>query len=501
MNVPDRLPAWLKGPASAGAAAVERRLGFLPPGARRLLLVWVPVLVAALALAALLLPSRPEELAEVRVVRGELRVRVPLSGALSPARAESYGAEVPGVEMKVLELAEDGSRVTAGALLLRFDDAPFQRELGAARSRLAEARSEAEQARQALSALSASQASELSDARAALKRAELELSTFVNGAAPLAVQQSAAAVERARREAEDAKAKLDGLAPFAEKGYVSRDELRTAERRSQQADADLVLAEQQHATLVKYTHPQLMAQKTAEVESRREALASALKKGDAQVAQARAAWELSRARADEAARQEAEAVRRIASCRVVARSDGLVVHREIFEKGGERRKVRPGDGVFAGQPLLDLPDLSEMLVEGRVAEGEIHRLQPGQPAEVRLDAFPDRVFPARLLRIGALSSGEMVEARSFPVTLALGATDPRLRPGMSARALVDAGGVADALQVPVDAVRYEGSEPYVLVKTLGGQERREVKLGRSNAFHVEVQQGLSDDDVVLVGGR
>lgn len=501
MSPVERVSTWLRGPAAEAWAALEKRLAALSPRSRRLLLWGLPSAAAALALLALLAGSRGEDVGEVAVVRGTLRIAVPLSGTLVPARAESYGAEVPGVEMKVLELAPEGTRVEAGALLIRFDDAPFARERDAAAGRLTQTRSEAEQARQALKALAASRDSERSDARSALRRAELELTTFVNGTAPLAVQQSAAAVERARREAEDARAKLDGLAPFAAKGYVSRDELRTAERRSQQADADLVLAEQQHQTVIKYTHPQLLAQRTAEVESRKEALASALAKGDAQLAQARAALELADARSAESARQVAEADRRVALCRVAARSGGLVVHREIFEKGGERRKVRPGDAVFAGQPLLDLPDLSEMLVEGRVPEGEIHRLSAGQPADVRLDAFPDRTFRARLLRIGALTGGEKADGRSFPLVLALEGTDPRLRPGMSARVLVKAGEVSDALLVPVDAVRYDGSDPYVLVRSLGGNAKRKVALGRSNAFQVEVKAGLSEGDAVLVGGR
>ena len=124
-----------------------------------------------------------------------------------------------------------------------------------------------------------------------------------------------------------------------------------------------------------------------------------------------------------------------------------------------------------------------------------------KPADVRLDAFPDRTFRARLLRIGALTGGEKADGRSFPLVLALEGTDPRLRPGMSARVLVKAGEVSDALLVPVDAVRYDGSDPYVLVRSLGGNAKRKVALGRSNAFQVEVKAGLSEGDAVLVGGR
>lgn len=474
----------------AQVAAISPRRKVAAAGALAVVLVGAALLARRAAVS--------EVVGEVRAVRGPLRITVAVSGLLAPARAESYGPEVAGVEMKVAELAPEGTWVAPGALLVRFDDAPFRRELEVARSRLVQTSGEAEQARQALRALLATQQSERLEASSAFSRAELDLRTFVNGVAPLQVQQSAAAVERARREADESTQKLEGLAPFAEKGYVSRDEIRAAERRATEAAADLVLAGQQHSTLTRFTHPQLLAQKTQEVESRKASLKVVSEKTAAQAAQAKAAADLADARAAEAARTVADVERRIALCTVTARSPGLVVHREIFEKGGEKRRVRVGDAVFAGQPVLDLPDLSEMLVETRVKEGEIHRVEPGQKAEVRLEAFPDETFAATVLRLGALTAGDKGEARTFPLVLKLAKAEPRLRPGMSAQALVLAGEVKDAVQVPVDAVRYEGDQAVCTRRTVTGTETRPVKTGRSNAFFVEIREGLAEGDVVLI---
>ena len=221
-------------------------LAGLPPR-RKALLAGAGGLALLTAVLLARSASVSDPVGEVRVLRGPLRITVAVSGLLAPARAESYGPEIAGVEMKVAELAPEGTWVVPGALLVRFDDAPFQRELEVARSRLVQTSGEAEQARQALRALLASQRSERLEAEGAFTRAEIDLKTFVNGLAPLQVQQSAAAVERARRESEEARQKLEGLAPFAEKGYVSRDELRAAERRATEAEADLVLAGQQAA--------------------------------------------------------------------------------------------------------------------------------------------------------------------------------------------------------------------------------------------------------------
>lgn len=455
------------------------------------------ILVAGLLVRA---GTRSEEIGEARVIRGPLRITVALSGTLAPEHAETYGPEVPGAEMKILELAPDGERVNAGTRLIRFDDAPFRRELEHAEGDRVKTESESEQARQALAALEATRRGQLAEAEAAVERSDLDLKTFVNGTSPLSVQQSTAAVEKANREAEDAKIKFEGLEPFAQKGYVSREELRAARLRMEQAEADRILAERQHATLVGYANPQQVAQKTAELAARREALKNERAKGDAQTAQARAALGLAEARALEARRAVTEARRRLELCEVKAKSPGLVVWREVFEKSGERRKVRVGDSVFAGQPVVDLPDLSEMLLMGRIREGDVHHVGSGQKTEIRLDAFPGRTFEGSVVRLGALTSGEKSETRSFPLVVKLAAVDPLFRPGMTGRAVVLSGDVPDALQVPVDAVRYEGDEAWCVTKSLtGGTRKTKVTTGKSNAFYVEVKSGLKEGDVVLIG--
>lgn len=486
----------------AARTAAARLRGAAPATARGRALA---ALLAALLLAAFAWVVRSgrgaDDAVEVPVFRGTLRITVSASGVLAPVGAQSYGAEVPGVEMKILELAPEGSTAAAGTVLVRFDDGPFRRELEAAESRAVQMAGEEEQARQAHRALVAGQRSDRSEAEAALRRAELDLTTFVNGTAPMAVRESAAAVERREREAEDAARKVRDIAPFVEKGFISRDEFRTAERRADQAEADLVLARQQHETLVGYTHPQLLAQKQEEVRARREAVGRSGEKGAAQVAQAHAALALAEARTAEARRSAEEARRRLSLCTVAARSPGTVVYRTLFEKNGERRRVRAGDSVFAGQPVVDLPDMSRFLVEARVREGEVHRLSPGLPADVLLDAFPGRTFAAKVERVGTLSGGDGENARSFPVVLALDSSDPRMRPGMSAQATIRAGEAVDVLLLPVDAVRREGKDATCLVRTALGVSSRRVVTGRSNAFHVEIRSGLSEGDVVLVGGR
>ena len=475
-TAPGRTP-WPRGPLVAIAAAA--------------------FLVFLFLLGRLASPARP---GDFLVRRGTLRFTVPFVGTLVPERSDSYAADVPGVELKILWLADEGTLVSPGNPLIRFDPAPFQRDLETAQARLRELTEETEQARLAMTATRLAQRSELREAESAAGSAERDLTAYVNTAAPLTVQESAHNLEQKQRESEEAESKLSGLEPFVSEGFVSQEEYRAARSRRDQAAADLRLAHSQYEALIRQTAPDLVKQKTEEMKTREMQLSVQQEKSGAQIAQAAAAFRLAGARRDEAARQAAEAERKISRCNVAARSSGLVVYGEMFDKSGERRKVRVGDSVWGGTPVLLLPDLTRLRIEGKVPESEIHSLSPGQPVRARLDAFPGVELSGRLLRVGSLGTSEKNESRSFPVVAALSQTDPRFRPGMIARAFADSGRAENVLYVPIEAVRAgAGGEACLVVSPFGRTVLRPVVTGRNTSQEVEVLKGLKEGDLVRIG--
>ena len=67
---------------------------------------------------------------------------------------------------------------------------------------------------------------------------------------------------------------------------------------------------------------------------------------------------------------------------------GIVVYKEVFF-GSEQRKPQVGDQVWANQPLIILPDISRMVVETKVRETDIHKVERNQKVGVRVEAYPD----------------------------------------------------------------------------------------------------------------
>ena len=460
----------------------------------------IPVAGALLLLALVAaLAGRGEKPGEFLVRRGTLEPSVPLVGTLTPARSDSYGAVVPGVELKILALVEEGTLIAAGDRLIQFDPAPFQKERDVARARARELATEEDQARLALAALRLKSSSEVRDARLSTETSERDLSALVNTGAPLTARESAHDLEQRERFLQEAQEKLAGLEPFVEKGYISQEEYRAARSRRDQAAADLQLARARHAALVQQTNPDLIRRKLDETARDKAELRLLGERTRVSIEQAEAGVRLTAIRLEEANRQIAEAEKKIAWCTVTARAPGLAVHSDVFDRTGERRKVRIGDSVWGGTTVVTLPDLTRMMIQGRVPESEIHHLAPGEPVGVTLDAFPERKLTGVLRHIGSVGASEKNELRSFPVTILLDQNDSRFRPGMVARCSIRGAPVTNALFIPVEAVHSDDRGSFAWVaSSFGKAKARRIVLGKTTSRFAEIRQGLRAGDRVRI---
>ena len=129
---------------------------------------------------------------------------------------------------------------------------------------------------------------------------------------------------------------------------------------------------------------------------------------------------------------------------VLAPAEGMVVyHREYTDEG--IKSFRAGDEVPRQAAVLEVTDTSTMKVQFTVHEKDRWRLEKGQQVTIILDAYLDTVFPGLLENVGRLPL-EAVEgsvARRFEATATVDANDSRLKPGMSARVIIELGGNSD----------------------------------------------------------
>jgi len=105
--------------------------------------------------------------------------------------------------------------------------------------------------------------------------------------------------------------------------------------------------------------------------------------------------------------------------------------------------VRKGETVSPGQRIAMFHDPNEIWVEANVKETDVGALKPGMKAEIRVDAYPGKVFAGEVFRIGQAAtnkfallpdpnpSGNFTKiTQRLPVRIVLTEKDRALRPGM-----------------------------------------------------------------------
>ena len=118
--------------------------------------------------------------------------------------------------------------------------------------------------------------------------------------------------------------------------------------------------------------------------------------------------------------------------------DGVVVLNTIW-KQGTMGEVQEGDQVRPGVPFMQVVNPATMQVRVLANQQDFPALRAGQTAKVRLDAYPDLVFAAKLDQLAPIGEGGDFsnKLRSFVVIVAIEGNDPKLMPDLSAAVDVD----------------------------------------------------------------
>jgi len=437
-------------------------------------------------------------LAAAEVREGPFRVAIVETGTLEALRSVTYASRIQSNQAKIIALAPEGKLVEKGDLLILFDAAPFEEEIRRNQALLAQAKADLLKAEEDLKLQALQNTEELQAARLRVEETDLELKDVQQGKGQLKEAEAEAAVANAERELKDAEGQLEDLRPLLAEGFITRMELERAEQARDRAAEELILARRRRDALLNFGRPLELSQARSDVQSSRETLRQLESASAYRLAQKEAAIASEQSRIQEASAKLELAKQQLARCEVRADVPGIVVYKEVFF-GSERRRPQVGDQVWANQPLLILPDISKMVVETRVRETDIHKVERNQDVEVRVDAYPDLRLTGTVTLVGTLAQEEKERrgAKFFGVKVQINESDPRLRPGMTARVEIEVEERARAVYVPLEAV-FEKNDRYVVYPVTRSPRPREVVLGPSNADFVVIEKGLSEGDRLLL---
>ncbi|HXZ25579.1 MAG TPA: efflux RND transporter periplasmic adaptor subunit [Nitrospiria bacterium] len=148
--------------------------------------------------------------------------------------------------------------------------------------------------------------------------------------------------------------------------------------------------------------------------------------------------------------------------------------------------------------ILSLHDIETVRILIEVVEKDIPLVKIGQTAEVRAEAYPDRVFEGTVTRIvQALNRA----TRTMTVEIDLPNKDRQLKGGMFARVEAVVGTHPKAVQIPIDAVSRLEDMQYVYTVQDGKAQRVNVEIGARDDNRVEIAKGLIGNEQIIVSGK
>ncbi len=203
-------------------------------------------------------------------------------------------------------------------------------------------------------------------------------------------------------------------------------------------------------------------------------------------------YDRSRADLERARAQLAETEARLANKRIQAPFGGTI---------GIRR-VDVGDYLSPGAVIATLQDHSELEIDFTVPARYAPKLRAGLQVDVKVDAYPDRVFSAVVTAVDARIDPN---TRNVLLRAALAQNDGLL-PGMFAVLEVDLGEQRQVVTIPETAMTYslQGNTVYVIESTEGGALTATAKVVRAGTVRdgkISVLQGINPGDRVVSVGQ
>ncbi len=379
--------------------------------------------------------------------------------------------EKPGAT-RIISILPEGTHVSKGQVVCQLDSSAFDDELQAQLVRWLKAKSWVDQA------------------KSILEVAEISLREYRDGIYPQDLQLVRQYIQTCKIEKERAERNLNWSSDMHKKGFRTAAQLKADTLNDQRAGIELEEAEGMLDRLVKFTGPKNIKSLEAKVK----AIESDKKNQEA-------SYQLETQRRDRLQRN-------IDRCTLRAPDEGIVVYVNQTNGWGQvQQAIDEGVTVREGQPIFQLPDPKSMRVKARINETKMGQLRSGQRAQIRVDAFPDRIMQGTVAEITAISTpvnGPFSDVRIYFAMVNIDQGHDDLRPGLTAEVFFKCDAHTNVTRVPIQAVRSIDGKHYVALHQASPQagqntfwKWKRVELGISDPNFVEVLSGVKRGERII----
>lgn len=161
-----------------------------------------------------------------------------------------------------------------------------------------------------------------------------------------------------------------------------------------------------------------------------------------------------------------------------------------------RKHRKAGDYVSQGEPVVDIADLSTLEAEMQIPESYSPLFRPGLTVTLQIDS----ISAQREGEVVAVNAAIDTETRTFLIKVTVDNSDLSVKAGAFCTGIFELPSASDVPSVPLEALHTREGEPFVWIVDHGQARRVFVSPGERDAEFVQITQGLTGKETVVVAG-
>jgi len=439
------------------------------------------------------------------VARGDLAITLTENGTLVAKESRQVRVE-SSRGGKIAWLVDAGKEVAEGEVLCRLDPTELNSSIQQSELDITQSEADLKNAQTELDIQQTENVASLEKAKIAEDKADKELQRYKEGDGPQERRKLLIAIKNAQTEFERKKKFFEDSKTLVEQGYLKRSELVDHEIAFEKAQVEFEGAELDLKMFDQYKHPMSLAEKQTALSDGKREVGSVEKRNESKLLQRQVAV----TQHEKRLLQHKERLRRLKSdlekFTLTAPCAGIVLHGDP-KQPWYRDNIKVGGEVWEGTVVCTIPDLRVMQVKLQVHEADINKLKDGLKATVTMESMPGVVLGGEITKIASVANtnnewngGGGDSVKKFDVEATIEQREGlKLRPGISAKAVIAIDQLSDVVYVPLQSVVVEASTHACFVTAADGKaERRIVEVGSSNDNFMQVTKGLEPGERVLL---
>ena len=160
--------------------------------------------------------------------------------------------------------------------------------------------------------------------------------------------------------------------------------------------------------------------------------------------------------------------------------------------------LKTGQKVNVSSVITRIGDINNLQITAKVPERYVADLKIGQKAEIRLEAYPDDIFSAKVVKISPVVDPS---TRTKEIILNFTKADSKINAGMFARVKLYTTVYSNVISINQDSIVNNNDDYFLyVVREDNTVERRKVTLGANIDGYYQILTGIEDGEIVVTEG-